>query len=235
MPSACGVILARGGSKRIPGKNIRPFNGQPMVAWPVQAAIACGKFSSVIISTDSPEIETEACAHGAISLGLRPPHLADDFSTTAQVLAFFCKDLANKQKKLPEFLCCLYGTSVFATPALLQAGLEKLRQADCDCALAVSEYRHPIERALTFSPKGIIQYIDARQASTRTQDCTTAYHDIGLFYWLRVTSFLALKEPSFIPLRKTAIVVPAHKAVDIDNDEDWHFAELVMQYAKIKP
>ena len=235
MPNACCVVLARGGSKRIPHKNIRPFNGLPMVAWPIQAALASGLFSSVFISTDAQNIEEVACTHGATSLGMRPPHLADDFSTTAQVLAHFCQELTTHGHTLPEHLCCLYGTSAFITPALLRTGFETLQESPYHCALAVSRYSHPIERALVFDPAGKIQYINEDKANTRTQDCIAAYHDIGLFYWLRVAPFLALETPGFAPLAKTAIIVAPNKAMDIDTEEDWALAEQMMQRNTQKP
>lgn len=230
MPKAICVILARGGSKRIPGKNIRLFNGFPMVSWPVKTAVASQIFQEIYISTDSPEIEKTACSSGAQTLGLRPAALSDDFSGTADVLAYFLKTLKVQQGTLPQYFCCLYGTSIFTTIAQLETGFHMIQEGKHDCVLAVTQYKHPIERALTFTKEGCIQYIHPHDAIKRTQDCTITYHDVGMFYWLNTESFMKQENPGFKDLVKTAIIIPEIQAIDIDTEENWALAEHLYRF-----
>lgn len=234
MNRACCVILARGGSKRIPGKNIRPFNGLPMLAWPIRAALSARLFSRVFISTDSAEIEAVARAHGATSLGLRDASLADDHATTAQVLSDFLAELANGQA-LPESLCCLYGTSVFATADLIRQGAERLKAGQADLILAVSPYPHPPERALVADGTGRVTYAFPDSADVRTQDFPPAFYDLGLFYWMRTAPLLRRATPGFAPLTMGAVTLPRSYAVDMDWPEDIPLAEMLHRHHCIRP
>ncbi|WP_338033311.1 pseudaminic acid cytidylyltransferase [Desulfovibrio mangrovi] len=225
--NALCIVMARGGSKRVPRKNIRPFCGRPMVEWPIRAALESGVFSSVIMSTEDAEIARVAEACGASIPFLRPAHLADDFSTTADVLLHALQRLRQSSGTLPQYCCCLYGTSALVTPQFLRKGLEQLSTRRCELVMAVAEYAHPIERSLQFSDDGTVFYRQPEFVSVRTQDIKPSYHDLGLFYWFSTEAFLREGGTSFLPLSKSAIVVPRSVAVDIDTEEDWAFAELV--------
>lgn len=219
------IIMARGGSKRIPRKNIRSFCGRPMISWPIRAAQQASLFSSIIISTEDAEIAEVAQQYGASMPFLRPAKLADDFSTTADVVSHALQEVQKTLKHPPEYCCVLYGTSALITPTWLQQGLEQMQQTKCELVMAVAEYAHPIERSLQFNEDRTVFYRQPEFVSTRTQDIVPSYHDLGLVYWFSPQAFLQHGGKSFLPLTKSAIVIPRTAAVDIDNEEDWFFAE----------
>ena len=221
MNDAVAFILARGGSKRIPRKNIRFFCGKPMLAWPVTAAISSGIFERVIMSTDDPEIAATAVSYGAEAPSLRPAELSDDFSTTADVL----RHLLQNDRERSEYCCCLYGTSAFLTVEMLHEGFELLRRPNGECVMAVAEYTHPIERALRIDDDNFLRYRNPEHTSSRTQDLPASFYDLGLMYWIRVEAFFAAGARSFKDLAIRPLVIPKHRAVDIDMEEDWAFAE----------
>lgn len=224
MSDAIALILARGGSKRIPRKNIRNFCGLPMIAWPIRVALASGLFSQVIVSTDDKEIAAVAKEHGAQCPELRPAFLSDDFSTTADVLHYLFKGL-RAEGNLAKSCCCLYGTSAFLTADLLLKGNNLLQMQNTEVVMAVTEYPHPIERALLQNEEGFLHYFHADSASLRTQDCAVAYHDIGLLYWLDIQSFLASENNCLSNMSIRPLFVPRHLAIDIDTEDDWMIAE----------
>lgn len=225
MSDTIAFILARGGSKRIPRKNIRSFHGLPMIAWPIRAALTSGLFGTVIVSTDDQEIADTAQAFGAQCPSLRPGSLADDFSTTVDVLRYLVQEFASPGEELCSDFCCLYGTSGFVTPEILREGKQLLELPGTECVMAVSQYAHPIERALHKDPTGMLRYRNPDAAALRTQDICASYHDLGLMYWLRTLSFIAMPGDSLSDLRIRPLVVPQHRAVDIDVEDDWAFAE----------
>lgn len=223
------IVLARGGSKRVPRKNVRPFNGLPMVAWPVKAAVESNLFGQVLISTDDRDIAEAAVSHGALQRAPRPANLADDFATTADVLRHTLLDVARTEP-LPETCCCLYGTSCMATPGILRDGLALLQQPETDLVLAACAFPHPVQRALRIGGDGRACYEHPESVQARTQDLTPLYHDIGLFYWFDVKAFLERGATGFAALRLRALVLPRHAAVDIDTEEDWQLAELLFRH-----
>lgn len=223
------IVLARGGSKRVPCKNVRDFCGKPMTAWPIQAALTSDLFSHVLISTEDEEIASAAQKAGAEFPFARPAAVADDFSTTADVLRVTLRQWQEHDGTLPEYCCCLYGTSVFVTPKYLRQARNTLSPA-AQVVMAVSEYAHPIQRALTLDEARTITYLQPEFVSVRTQDCEKTYHDIGLFYYFSVADFLRSGGNSFLPLSKKGIVVPRNRAVDIDTEEDWAWAELLAKH-----
>lgn len=223
------IIMARGGSKRVPRKNVRLFNGLPMVAWPVRAAVESNLFRQVLISTDDPEIAMTARDHGALQLAPRPAELANDFATTADVLRHTLIDIA-RTGPLPEACCCLYGTSCMATPEILRAGLTMLHQPETELVLAATAYPHPVQRALRIEDDGKARYEHPESVQCRTQDLTPLFHDIGLFYWFDIKAFENHGRFGFAALRLRALVLPRHAAVDIDTEEDWEIAELMSRH-----
>ncbi len=223
------IIMARGGSKRIPRKNARHFCGRPMVTWPVAHAVASCLFSHLVISTDDDEIADVAVAAGATMHGLRPAEFGNDHATTADVLQYELECFKQREGMLPELCCCLYGTSAMAFPETLRQGVNTLLAGDAEMLMAVIPYGHPIERALYIDDFGLAEYRQPEFALTRTQDIRPSYHDSGLLYWFRPEAFLRHGGTSFAPLRKTVLIVSPRQVVDIDTEEDWTLAETLAE------
>ena len=230
------IIPARGGSKRIPHKNIRPFNGKPMIAHSIAAAQQSGCFTRIIVSTDSEAIAAAAREHGAETPFLRPPELADDFTTTGAVMRHAVSALAEKRQPentgnphsgcLPE-ICCLYATAPFVRPEDLQRGLDILRQSHADYAFAVTGFPFPIQRALRIDGSGSITMFQPENFAKRSQDLEEAWHDAGQFYWGTAAAWLA--EKPIFNSRAAAVKIPRWRVQDIDTPEDWMRAEIMQR------
>lgn len=228
MGKSVAIILARGGSKRVPHKNIRAFCGQPMVTWAVSHAVKSNLFSQVIISTDDEEIAQAAISCGAAYYGPRPPELSNDHATTADVLRYVLNSLQSEITAL-KTCCCLYGTSAMVTPEMLMDGLALLQNKKSELVMSLMRYSHPIERALVINDDEMVIYRTPEFASTRTQDLRESYHDAGLFYWLRTSSFLTHNHSDFSRLKKCGLIVSRFDAVDIDTEDEWTYAEKLAQ------
>lgn len=226
-PSSVALIMARGGSKRIRNKNTRLFCSQPMLSWPIAAARAANVFERILVSTEDAHIAAIARQYGAEQAFERPRALADDHATTFAVIRHAVHALAAARQLVPH-MCCLYGTSAFVTPQLLQKARAMLLQTDAEWVFAVNEFAHPPLRALTIDAEGYAQYLYPEYVGQRTQDCPIWYHDIGLFYFFKTDIFLHEALPSVTALKKKAVVVPRSMAVDIDTEDDWAYAEYVM-------
>jgi pseudaminic acid cytidylyltransferase len=220
------IIPARGGSKRIPGKNIRPFCGKPMIAWSIQAARESGCIDRIVVSTDSTEVARVAADCGAEVPFLRPPQLADDHTGTLPVIAHAVRWLLQAGEQLGS-TCCLYATSPFLQAQDLREGLRALETTDCDYAFSVAGYGSPIERAIRITPAGRVAMFQPQHMQTRSQDLEPAYHDAGQFYWGRVDAWLHGR-PIFSP-GSVPVVLPRHRVQDIDTPEDWQRAELMFR------
>ncbi len=220
------VIPARGGSKRIPHKNIKPFCGKPMIAWSIEAALASGCFERVVVSTDSPEIAEVAKAHGAELPFMRPAALSDDFTGTIPVIRHAAEALG-----LPDeaALCCLYATAPFVQATDLQRGLKVLESADLDYAFSVTSYAFPIQRALRITPDNRTEMFTSEAFNTRSQDLEEAFHDAGQFYWGRVAAWRA--EKPIFDANSAPVLLPRARVQDIDTPEDWQRAELMFKAA----
>lgn len=216
------VIPARGGSKRIPRKNIKLFGGQPMIGWSIAAAKESGLFDRIIVSTDDPEISAVARQLGAESPFTRPANLADDHTGTAPVIAHAIAWQNDNGDKVDE-VCCIYATAPFIMVDDLQRGLEILRETAADFAFSVTNYAAPIQRALRMREDQRIEMFDPRQFNTRSQDLEMAWHDAGQFYWGRAEAWLSGK-PLF-GTHAAAVPLPRHRVQDIDSLEDWVLAE----------
>ncbi|WP_041862867.1 pseudaminic acid cytidylyltransferase [Bordetella petrii] len=216
------VIPARGGSKRIPRKNIREFCGKPMLAWSVEAALHSGCFHSVVVSTDDPEIASVAQASGAFVPFLRPADLSDDHTGTIPVVRHAIQWFLDQGESV-EQVCCLYATAPFVRAADLQHGLQVLLETGADYAFSVTSYAFPIQRALRMSPGGRVEMFSPEHFTTRSQDLEEAFHDAGQFYWGQAESWLQGKvifSPAAAP-----VLLPRHRVQDIDTPEDWTRAE----------
>ena len=220
------VIPARGGSKRIPRKNIREFAGRPMISWSIAAARESGLFDAIVVSTDDAEIAEVARAHGATVPFERPAALSDDHTGTMPVLAHAI-EWHRAQGQAPDTVCCLYATAPFVSAADLQRGLAALAgadgQRDVDYALAVTDYAFPIQRAVRLTAEGRLAMFQPEHFQTRSQDLAPAYHDAGQFCWGRAEAWLAGR-PVFSAAARP-VMLPRHRVQDIDTLEDWARAE----------
>ncbi|GAC1454507.1 MAG: pseudaminic acid cytidylyltransferase [Gemmatimonadaceae bacterium] len=217
------VITARGGSKRIPRKNMRSFCGKPIMGYSIQAALAAGCFDQVMVSTDDDEIAQAAQAWGALVPFMRSRQTASDYATTAEVLLEVLEEYRRRAVHF-EAACCIYPTAPFVTGEALARGLRTLlSDPGLSGTIPVVRFSYPIQRALRIT-ENRVSLFQPEHLTTRSQDLEPAYHDAGQFYWVRVSSFL--KAPSLINSTTAAIVLPEWQVQDIDNDEDWVMAEM---------
>ncbi|KHD23481.1 hypothetical protein NM09_18610 [Vibrio caribbeanicus] len=216
------IIPARGGSKRIPRKNIKAFHGKPMIAYSIEAAIASGCFDKVIVSTDDAEIAAVAEAHGAYVPFLRPADISDDYATTMDVMAHaihWCQDEGWDI----DAVCCLYATAPFVLPKDLQQGYALLQDEGVQFAFSATSFPFPIQRAIKLDSDGSVSMFSPENEQVRSQDLEEAYHDAGQFYWGKTRAFLE-KYSIFSPHSK-AVLLPRNRVQDIDTQEDWELAE----------
>jgi pseudaminic acid cytidylyltransferase len=216
------VIPARGGSKRIPRKNIRKFCGRPMIAWSISAALEAGIFDRVIVSTDDVEIADVAKVEGAEVPFMRPPDLADDMTATVPVIAH-----ALTQMEGVSTLCCLYATAPFVDAADLVKGARLLEDGEADYVMPVASYAFPIQRAVKINDDGRVQMFSPEFGQTRSQDLVESYHDAGQFYFGRAEAWRAGK--AIIGPDAQPLILPRHRVQDIDTPEDWARAELMFK------
>ncbi len=215
------VIPARGGSKRIPRKNILPFAGRPMIAHSITTAADSGCFDRVVVSTDDAEIAKVAAAAGAEVPFVRPPELADDYAGTVEVMQHAVSELAAVGPV--THVCCIYATAPFLTTDALRKGYEALLSSGLSYAFSVARFASPVQRALRIRPDGALEPIWPENALARSQDLEPAYHDAGQFYWGTAAAWLAA-EPIH-SARSVPVVLPSHRVQDIDTPEDWVRAE----------
>ncbi len=220
------IIPARGGSKRIPRKNIKIFSGKPMIAWSIEAAIESKCFQRIIVSTDDEEIAHVARQYGAETPFARPAELSGDYTGTIEVIQHALHWLQDN-KSLPELACCIYATAPFLQYTDLQSGQNALSNSDASYAFSVTTYSFPIQRALKISPEMRINAYDPLHIFTRSQDLEETYHDAGQFYWGRSTAFL--NNDVIFSEKSLPIILPRHRVQDIDTNEDWIRAELMFQ------
>ena len=215
------VIPARGGSKRIPRKNIKPFGGKPMIAWSIEAARQSGCFDRVVVSTDDEEIAAVARELGAEVPFMRPAALADDHAGTLAVMRH-AVDACGVDRATGR-VCCIYATAPFLLAEDLRRGLEILEQSGADYAFSVTSFAFPIQRALRLTPRGRVEMFDPAQFATRSQDLEEAWHDAGQFYWGRAAAWL--DEAPLFSHGAAPVILPRHRVQDIDTPEDWLRAE----------
>jgi N-acylneuraminate cytidylyltransferase len=222
------VIPARGGSKRIPRKNIKQFNGLPVIAYAINAAKLSGVFEEVIVSTDDEEIAEVALSFGATIPWLRPKGLADDFATTVSVMQDAVKKLKSSFFEL-EYVCCIYPATPLLQPRYIREGLQVMKVGDWTYAISATRAVAPPQRLFSLDPSNGVEMHFSENEATRTQDFLPSYHDAGQFYFGRSSSW-ELGLPIFSS-RSTIIEIPRELSVDVDTLDDWHYAErlFVMQ------
>lgn len=226
------VIPARGGSKRIPRKNIRDFHGKPIMAWSIAAARACALFDRIIVSTDDPEIGDIATRWGAEAPFLRPTELADDYTGTTAVVAHAGKWAATQAWQV-DAICCIYATAPFIQPDDLERGLAALESGGWAYTFSATEFPAPIFRSFRIHPGGGVEMFFPEHFETRSQDLPTALHDAGQFYWGRPDAWLGGKAV-FAP-HSCPVLIPRWRVQDIDTPEDWHRAELIHAIIRAEP
>lgn len=220
------IIPARGGSKRIPRKNIRDFCGKPMIAWSIEAAKATNLFDRIIVSTDDDEIAEIAQHYGAEVPFRRPADLADDHTPTVPVIAHALMQIGITDQ--PVEACCIYPTAPLLQADDLIRGYRCLSEEKLDYVFGITHFSYPIQRALRLRVDGTVTMFWPENYGSRSQDLEPAYHDAGQFYWGTSRAWLS-KKPLFLS-EAAGIVMPRERVQDIDNPEDWEFAEILMRY-----
>lgn len=222
--STVAVIPARGGSKRIPRKNIKPFCGKPMIAWSIEAARKSACFDRIIVSTDVEDIAAIARENGAEVPFMRPASLADDYTGTIPVMAHAINWL-NENAKPVNLACCIYATAPFVSADDIRRGQRAIVDDDCDYAFAVTSFPSPIQRAVYITDNGRLSMFESEHFNTRSQDLIKAWHDAGQFYWGKAQAWL--NECVLFSNKSAPITLPRYRVQDIDTMEDWKRAELL--------
>jgi N-acylneuraminate cytidylyltransferase len=216
------IITARGGSKRIPRKNIKEFCGQPILAYSIRAAVESGIFDTVMVSTDDEEIAETARKYGAEVPFYRSPETANDYATTNDVLLEVLAEY-EKRGQFFEMAVCIYPTAPFVTAEKLKTAVEKLSESDADTLIPVVAFSYPPQRAMIVEEGRLVfkypQYLDSR-----SQDLTPHYHDVGQFYVFRTAEFQ--KNRKLMVGNILPMVVSELEVQDIDNQTDWEIAEM---------
>jgi N-acylneuraminate cytidylyltransferase len=221
------VITARGGSKRIPRKNLKEFLGRPLIGYSVQAAVDAGIFDRIIVSTEDSEIASVARDLGAETPFMRPNDLADDFTGTHAVMTHAVRSLMDTGCEVGE-ACCIYATAPFIRPEDILAGLAILQGGDWHSVFAATTFPAPIFRSFRQEESGGLAMIFPQHFQTRSQDLPETYHDAGQFYWARAESWLRPSEG--FSRQATIVKLPRWRVQDIDTPEDWEHAELLWRF-----
>lgn len=216
------VITARGGSKRIPRKNIREFCGKPILAYSIEAALQSEVFDKVMVSTDDREISEIAVSYGAEVPFFRSGRTADDFASTADVLEEVLQEYGKRGQHYDR-VCCIYPTAPFLTPQRLRQAMSLLDETQADSVLPVVRFSFPPQRGLV-EEEGLLRYKWPENANTRSQDLEPFYHDVGQFYCIRSSSFE--RQRKLVMERTVPLVLSEMEIQDIDTPEDWRLAEM---------
>lgn len=222
MSSTIAIIPARGGSKRIPRKNVAPFLGRPMISYPITTAQESGLFDRILVSTDDEEIMAIVQQFGAEAPFLRPAELSRDDTPTSPVV-LHALDWLETHNCLPDFVCCLYPTALFVTANDLRRSLDVLQESGATTAFSVVKYSHPIWRAMKMNADGRVELLWSEHSNTRTQDLSETFHDAGQFYWAATAKYRAagwLFTADSVP-----VFLDNDHVQDIDTPEDWQHAE----------
>ena len=217
------VIPARGGSKRIPGKNIKYFHGKPIIAYSIEVAINSGCFDQVVVSTDDLEIAKIAKKYGAAVPYIRPSNISDDYTGTNAVVKHAIQWFFEQGEKV-EYACCIYATAPFLQPKYIQDGFKNIQKGVCDFSFSVTTFTFPVQRSLRIKDN-CVEPIWPEFILERSQDLEEAYHDAGQFYW--GTSKAFTNEHELFSSGSLPLVIPRYLTQDIDTLEDWKRAEMM--------
>jgi N-acylneuraminate cytidylyltransferase len=224
--SKIAIITARGGSKRIPRKNIKPFLGKPIIAYSIISALESGLFEEVMVSTDDIEIAEIAKKYGAKVPFQRSAENSDDYAGTAEVLLEVIESY-QRQNQTFDYACCIYPTAPFITPQSLKEAFKLLSSGGFDSVFPTVQFSYPIQRALKKNQEGRIEMFQPKNLNKRSQDLEPAYHDAGQFYFLKIDTFTTKKK--LWTDNSASIVLSPMEVQDIDNQDDWELAELKYQ------
>lgn len=222
------IITARGGSKRIPRKNIKPFLGKPILAYSIEAAVASGLFDEVMVSTEDEEIAEIAKRYGAKVPFYRSEKTAGDFATTNDVLLEVIEEY-EKRGQFFDVACCIYPTAPFVTAEKIKDAMGQLEASDADTLIPVVQFSYPPQRAMVIR-NGQLEFKYLEYIDSRSQDLEKEYHDVGQFYCFKVPAYKENKKlmlGSILPY-----VVDEMEVQDIDNESDWKIAEIKYQAMK---
>lgn len=219
------IIPARGGSKRVPRKNIKLFAGKPMIAYAIDAAKASGLFEHIVVSTDDEEIAAVARQYGALTPFMRPPELADDYAATVPVVAHAIAQCLALGWQF-ELACCIYPGVPLLRAQDLRSALTLLEEGGSDYVFPIAPFPSAIQRALRRAGDGCMQPFQPEFVKTRTQDLEPAYYDAGQFYWGRVPAWLA---GTALHSAGKGLIIPESRACDIDTPDDWARAEMLFK------
>lgn len=217
------IIPARGGSKRIPGKNIKPFMGKPIIAYSIEAATQTGLFDEIMVSTDDQEIARIAIQYGAKVPFMRSAQTANDFATLVDVLLEVTKCYEARGASI-ENVCCILPTAPLLTDRHIKEAYRLFEQEELTSVCPVVAFSYPIFRALKLDDGNQLKMIWPEYLQSRSQDLPKAYHDSGTFYWVNALTLKA--EKSVFTRKGSAIVLSEDEVQDIDTETDWHLAEL---------
>ena len=220
------ILPARGGSKRIPLKNIKEFCNQPMISWPISVLKASNYVNDIIVSTESKKIKVIAEQYGATVPFLRPAELADDQTGTKEVIKHATEWYVENKGK-PDLILTIYPTAVFITETDIEKAIDLMRETDSTSIVACKEYNYPIQRAVFVNDHNKIEMFQPDYILTRTQDCEAAYHDAAQLYLSKVEQVLSGEDE--FHNNSSMLIIPKHRAVDIDTPDDFEFAEQLFQ------
>ena len=220
------VIPARGGSKRIPQKNIKFFCGKPIIIWSIEKAIKSKCFDRIIVSTDDQKIIEIVRDYQVEVPFIRPKELADDYTSTVPVVAHAIK-WQIENAKAPDFVCCLYPTAPFVEVKTIKSGLKCLKNFDVDYVFAATDFAYPVQRSFIIKKNKRLQMTHPEHLKSRSQDLDEVFHDAGQFYWGLSDTWL--KNKPIITENSSPIFVPRTRAIDIDTIEDWEIAEKMFE------
>ena len=218
------IIPARGGSKRIPRKNIKDFCGKPIIAYSIETAIKSGLFDKVIVSTDDEEIAEVARNYGAETPFMRPEELADDYTGTTAVAKHAIEWYLEQGIEF-ENICLIYATAPFLCQKNLQLGLNSLLNESRDFCFSAAQYNFPVQRSLVITSAGNVTPLIESAIEHRSQDLELVIHDAGQFYWGRSHAFLNFGQ--IFACNSKPILIPSYLVQDIDTDDDWYRAQLL--------
>ena len=225
--SAIAIITARGGSKRIPRKNIKIFNGKPIINYSIEAALKSGIFEEVMVSTDDEEIAEISRAAGASVPFFRSAETSTDTATTADVLLEVL-DRYEEMGRSFEYGCCIYPTAPFVTARKLQEAMDELVKSCAESIVPMQEFSYPPQRGLFIDDKGLVKMLHPEYATTRSQDLQKQYHECGQFYIFRNDAFRIQKDTTME--KSIPYIIDPVESQDIDNESDWLLAELKYKF-----
>ena len=223
------IITARGGSKRVPGKNIRDFCGKPIIAYSIEAALKSGLFEEVMVSTDSEEIAAIGRNSGASVPFMRSEKTSNDYADTTDVLNEVIEMYGKRGITFNEF-CYIYPTAPFITPEKLRESYQLLQDEDVYNVIPMTSFSFPPQRGMRLKDNGFIEPVDPVGINARSQDLPVVYHDCGQFYWMKTEKYL--ENDNILDNHTKPYFVPESEVQDIDNESDWKMAEIKYRYMK---